>query len=571
MTFQPTTLLSTIRSLLAIAEIENALPVALDLVSDYTGAERGCLELYGESGEIVIKKTRARGRDVDDIQLSKISSSVVAHVRQTRVTVISANAMKDERFDDPVRLKRTILEQKLLSVACAPLLDGDKIFGVLYLDHRGQEGKFTDENRRLLDELVALLTAPLAQALAHTLTRRRERERLQRRFEHVVAAMEREKGYHDMLGVSAAMQQVYQFIEYIKDYDEYNVLILGEPGTGKELVARALHLAGRRSRKEMIAFDCCTATETMLASELFGHEKGAFTGADRKRDGLIYAAEGGTLFLDEIGNLSREVQKKLLRFLDEKKYRPLGSNKTCEADVRLIFATNKPLEKMAADGRFMPDLLDRLQKGRTLTLPPLRERGKDILLIADDMLRIFNERHQTNHRFSAAAREWLLGYAFPGNVRELKKIVDNAAFALAFSSEAEEVIPPEHLSRLTLVNAPRDFAGGDSERYAQPLPETYRGRRFIAGYSSATDKNDKYEWHEQLLVSIKQAAGIPFRFAKEAMIKAFEYNYIIALLREARGVEKDAIARAEVDAKTLIEKMKLFGLKLDWFKVMRQL
>ncbi len=567
MAFQITTLLPTIKSLLAMTEVENALPVVLDLVSEYTGAERGCLELYDETGGVAFKKARQHGQDIDDEELSRISKNVVALVRLTQEVIVSENAMADPRFDDPERSKQTILAQKLRSFACAPLRESGQVFGVLYLDHREEEGKFNQETRQVLHELTELLAGPLRQSLDNTFAQRRERERLQRRTQHVADELARIKGYYDMIGTSAAMQQVYRFIEMMQDYGEYNVLILGEPGTGKELAAAALHRAGSRSKKEMIAFDCCTVAESLLASELFGHEKGAFSGAEQRREGLINAAEGGTLFLDEIGNLTLDVQKKLLRFLEEKQYRRMGSNAVYRADVRLIFATNKDLKKLVAEEKFMPDLLDRLERGRTLTLPPLRERGRDVLLIADRFLQTFNERHRTQIRLAPAARDWLLGYHFPGNIRELGKIIDNAAFGLLISLEEHQVIQPHHLSRLAVAQPSRsgDFTATKTSFYAQFLPEAYRSRNFISGRHSSEDKNAKYEWHDQLHVAVTQALNIPFRQAKEALIKAFEYNFFIALLRAAKGVEKDAIARAEVDPKTLIEKMKSFGLKREWF------
>ncbi|NUM79075.1 sigma 54-interacting transcriptional regulator, partial [candidate division KSB1 bacterium] len=276
---------------------------------------------------------------------------------------------------------------------------------------------------------------------------------------------------------------------------------------------------------------------------------------------------GGTLFLDEIGNLTLDVQKKLLRFLEEKQYRRMGSNTVYRADVRLIFATNKDLKKLVAEEKFMPDLLDRLERGRTLTLPPLRERGRDVLLIAEKFLQTFNERHRTQIRFTPEARNWLLRYHFPGNIRELDKIVDNAAFGLLISLDDVQVIQPHHLSRLAVAQSspPDGLTAFEDSFYAQFLPEDYRDRNFIAGRHSSEDKNAKYEWHDQLHVAVAQALNIPFRQAKDALIKAFEYNFIIALLREAKGVEKNAIARAEVDPKTLIEKMKSFGLKREWF------
>ncbi|MCL4703720.1 sigma 54-interacting transcriptional regulator [bacterium] len=567
MAFHITTLLPTIKSLLAMTEVENALPVVLDLVSEYTGAERGCLELYDETGGIAFKRARQHGQDLDDEELSRISKNVVALARLTQEVIVSENAMTDPRFDDPERSKQTILNQKLLSFACAPLCEGEKVFGVVYLDHRQEEAKFNQETRQLLHELTELLAGPLRQSLDNTLAQRRERERRQRHMQHVSDELARIKGYRDMVGTSPAMQQVYQFIEVMKDYDEYNVLILGEPGTGKELVAAALHRASRRSKKEMIAFDCCTVAESLLASELFGHEKGAFSGADQKREGLINAAEGGTLFLDEIGNLTLDVQKKLLRFLEEKQYRRMGSNTVYRADVRLIFATNKDLKKLVTEEKFMPDLLDRLERGRTLTLPPLRERGRDVLLIAEKFLQTFNERHRTQIRFAPEARDWLLRYHFPGNIRELDKIVDNAAFGLLISPDDDQVMQPHHLSRLAVAHSsrPDGFTAAEDSFYAQFLPEAYRSRNFIAGRHSSEDKNAKYDWHDQLHVAVAQALNIPFRQAKDALIKAFEYNFIIALLREAKGVEKNAIARAEVDPKTLIEKMKSFGIKREWF------
>jgi DNA-binding NtrC family response regulator len=222
-----------------------------------------------------------------------------------------------------------------------------------------------------------------------------------------------------IVGRSAAMQEIYKAIGRLASLDD-PVLILGESGTGKELVARALYQHSRRSNEPFLALNCAALPESLLESELFGHEKGAFTGAERKRIGRFEQANRGTIFLDEVGDMARSVQPKLLRLLQERCFERLGGNETVTSDVRIIAATNQELDGLVADGRFRPDLYFRL-KVFSITLPPLRERREDIPLIAEHYLKRFgHELGKPVKSVSPEAMAVLLNYSWPGNVRELQ-------------------------------------------------------------------------------------------------------------------------------------------------------
>ena len=232
-------------------------------------------------------------------------------------------------------------------------------------------------------------------------------------------------GLGNIIGNSPAMAEVFDTVRQVAP-QPVTVLLQGESGTGKELVARAIHQLSPRQRQPLVAVHCAALTPTLLESELFGHEKGAFTGATERRIGRFEQAQGGTLFLDEIGEIDATIQVKLLRFLGERTFERVGSNKTLTADVRLIAATNKNLEEMVAAGTFREDLFYRL-RGVELWLPPLRERGEDVALLAHRFLREFAKAMGKDVRdFTAEAQTALLQHRWPGNVRELRAAIERA-------------------------------------------------------------------------------------------------------------------------------------------------
>ncbi|TBV11592.1 sigma-54-dependent transcriptional regulator [Stutzerimonas kirkiae] len=235
-----------------------------------------------------------------------------------------------------------------------------------------------------------------------------------------------EYGDIGIIGRCQAMQDLYGKIRKVAPTDS-NVLVLGESGTGKELVARALHNLSRRAKAPMISVNCAAIPETLIESELFGHEKGAFTGASASRAGLVEAADGGTLFLDEIGELPLEAQARLLRVLQEGEIRRVGSVQSHKVDVRLIAATHRDLKTLSKSGQFREDLYYRLHV-IALKLPPLRERGADVLAIAETFLAHQRERQGLEQlHLSREARQAMLHYGWPGNVRELENAIERAA------------------------------------------------------------------------------------------------------------------------------------------------
>ncbi len=283
-----------------------------------------------------------------------------------------------------------------------------------------------------------------------------------------------------MVGSSAAMSELQRLIDAVAN-SEATVLIQGESGVGKELVAHAIHERSPRATRNFVAVDCCTLQEKLFESELFGHEKGAFTGADRQKPGLIEAAQGGTLFLDEIGEIEPIIQAKLLRVLESGEYRRLGGVKDLQANVRIVAATNRNLAQMSKDGKFRSDLYYRLS-AFTLRIPPLRERLQDIPALVEHFLAHHNFSRRLNKRLHPTALRLLMSYGFPGNIRELRNMVERAIIVGGGSDE----IRPEHFSFEALGEQPGQFSMGFQHeptleeierRYLELLVAKYAGHR----------------------------------------------------------------------------------------------
>src|SRR6202790_5562380 len=283
-------------------------------------------------------------------------------------------------------------------------------------------------------------------------------------------------GFGGMIGLSERMQRVYKMIEKVSQH-EYPVLILGESGTGKELVARSIHFSGPRKNKPFAPVDCSSLVPTLIESELFGYVKGAFTGAQHSKQGLFESAGEGTLFLDEIGDLPIDLQAKLLRALQEREIKPVGSNERIGIRARVIAATNRDLESGIRTGGFRQDLYFRLNVVQ-VKLPPLRERKADIPLLANTFLEKFSDPARPIHTISEDAMRRIMGYDWPGNIRELENAIERAVALgsgpilhvtdlpsnLQYTSseklpEGDELVPLEALERRAIFRALRETAG----------------------------------------------------------------------------------------------------------------
>ncbi len=298
--------------------------------------------------------------------------------------------------------------------------------------------RYVIKTDRLVEELKLVIDRALEE-----LALREENTRLRR---EMLRAFARD----NILGNSPQMRQVLETVRNVAPTNS-TILVLGESGTGKELVARAVHEASLRREKPFVSINCGAFPETLLESELFGYSKGAFTGADTSRKGIIESADGGTLLLDEIGETSLSMQVKLLRVLQERRVRPLGGTADIPVDVRLVATTNRDLQKMVAEGQFRGDFYYRISV-IPIHLPPLRERREDIELLARHFLAAFaSEMRKPVNDFDPQAVSTLLRYRWPGNVRELENAIERA---VAVSSDRDRVLRPEHLPESVTGSAP---------------------------------------------------------------------------------------------------------------------
>jgi transcriptional regulator with GAF, ATPase, and Fis domain len=307
-----------------------------------------------------------------------------------------------------------------VSCLAIPFRIKDKFRGVLYLEM--QKGSFSTDQINFLDILVKNAAASYDNAIMHSLLSR-EAKSLKKEVEMLKEREDKLLGFHNILGGSKKMQGLFHVIREVSKHNT-NILIQGESGTGKELFARAIHRQGDRRSMRFVDVNCAAIPGTLLESELFGYEAGAFTDARKRKVGLLEYANGGTMFLDEIGDMSFPLQAKFLRMLEDGYIRRLGGTENIPTDVRFIFATNRDLGRMVAEGHFREDLYYRISVVPVI-LPPLREREDDILLLARHYIQEFNEKLNKHVRgFTTDAEAILLQYSWPGNVRELKNIIE---------------------------------------------------------------------------------------------------------------------------------------------------
>ena len=350
------------------------------------------------------------------------------------------------------------VEQARARLAVAPMRIGKASAGLLGVEWTG-----TGEPSEAANAF-ALVASMIAQGIRVERAVAGERDRLQEENLHLMQELKEKYDFTHLVGNSGAMRHVYEQVAQVARSNA-TVLLRGESGTGKEMIASAIHYNSLRSKRPFVKINCAALPDTLIESELFGHEKGAFTGADRSKKGRFEMAEGGTLFLDEIGDLPLQTQIKLLRVLQEREFERLGGTETIRANIRLITATNKNLEEAIAKGEFREDLYYRLNVF-TIFLPPLRERKSDILLLAEHFLEKYEKEHGKHiKRISTPAIDMLMSYHFPGNVRELENAIERAVLVCDSSVIHGHHLPPTLQTaevsgtetRLTLASAVAAF------------------------------------------------------------------------------------------------------------------
>jgi transcriptional regulator with GAF, ATPase, and Fis domain len=399
---------TTINAIRGLVELQKKL---LELMFEVVPAKRGAILLADSSekeGAEEFSSVFALDREKGPDETIKVSRPLARQVLRDGTGLLIGDRQ------DTARLDQSLGDTQTSSVLCVPLIMTGRSLGVLYLDTNEPDVHFDSDHLQLASAIAAITAVAIENA--------RHIEWLENENKRLIADAGIE---HNMVGESPRMRQVYQFIAKVAPTDS-SVLITGESGTGKELVARAIHQNSKRSGKPFIAVNCAALTETILESELFGHEKGAFTGALTLRKGRLEIADEGTLFLDEIGELSASLQVKLLRVLQEREFERVGGTRTIKVDIRLLAATNRNLEDRITQGLFRQDLFYRLNVLQ-LEMPPLRQRQEDIPLLAKYFAAKYGEKcNRKITSISSEAQKRLLSYDWPGNVRELENAIERA-------------------------------------------------------------------------------------------------------------------------------------------------
>ena len=468
----------------------------LGLLGKGRGLERCALTLLNrKTGELWIEVSHGLTQDEERRGRYRLGEGITGRVVQTGKAIVVPRIGAEATFLDRTRA-RAKRDKDKISFICVPIKIGSETIGALSVDRETHVGSFEQDLR-----LLRIVAAMIAQAASTRQTAEEEREHLLE--ENISLKSELAGVFHpqNMVGTSNAMRTVYDRINRVAPSDA-TVLIRGESGTGKELVASAIHYASGRASKPFIKVHCAALPETLLESELFGHEKGSFTGAGSQRRGRFEQADAGTILLDEVGDFSPTVQVKLLRALQEREFERVGGDETLRVNVRVLAATNKNIEELLEQGKFREDLYYRLNVFG-IYIPPLRERRSDIPLLADHFLEKYARHYRKDiRRISTPAIDLLMIYHWPGNVRELENCIEHAVVM-----SNENVIHAYHLPP-TLQSAQSTGTG-------------------IGG--SLADRASQFE-REMIIEALKDADGNCAQAAKSLSTTQRIFNYRVRKL-----------------------------------------
>lgn len=420
-----------------LCRTKEIVPQLLDSIFDVVPVDRGAILL--REGDNEFSSVHGKHRRDQGGQPVNVSRTVVERVLREGLAILA----NDIKTDEALATAESLVAAQIKSLMCVPLIVREQTRGVIYLDTSDPLVRFDEGHLELLAGIAGITAVSLENA--------RQMEWLEGENSRLRSSLAIE---HNMIGASQAIQEVYSFIQRVAPARSA-ILICGESGTGKELAAHAIHANSPRARQPFVAINCAALTETLLESELFGYEKGAFTGALGKKEGKLEVANGGTVFLDEIGEMTLPMQSRLLRFLQDHKIEHLGSTRSIELDVRVLAATNRNLEEAIKNGFFRADLYHRLNVVK-VTLPPLRDRRADIHLLANYFAAKYaKECKRAVTGISAEARAVLENYDWPGNVRELENAIERAVVL-----GSSETIGVEDLPRRLSESADADVRSG---------------------------------------------------------------------------------------------------------------
>ncbi|RQV96039.1 GAF domain-containing protein [bacterium] len=466
----PNQILELAKKVLAETEVHNVLDHAVDQLIQLSGAERGMVILFDQKGEPLFET--ARNLEKEDIENPgfEVSRTIIDGVKVSGNPISMRNALDNASMKG----SSSTIRLKILSVICLPLVHNNETFGVIYLDNRTVRGMFSPQ----IFELVKSFADFISLSAYHAL----ERKQQDQKISELESELRSRYQFDAIITNSPKMMEILKLVSQVANSDA-TVLIQGESGTGKELIAQAIHYNSNRKDNSFVPINCGALPENLLESELFGHVKGAFTGANSDRAGWFETANGGTLFLDEVGEMTPSLQVKFLRVLQTGEYSRVGSREIHQADVRIITATNQNLKELIAEGNFRKDLYYRLNVIE-IELPPLRERKSDIPVLANHFIDLYCKKCQKKKiRVSREAESVLLTYDFPGNIRELENAIQRAITLTEGDSILPQYLPSSIYQNQNLNNKTTKYSTlTEAKRHAAEQAE----REFVSDCLRAT-------------------------------------------------------------------------------------